>query len=138
MLNQPVCFTDGLRTRAQAAAIMRLGPVNLDARFEKQRPPSDAQTLASHLKSVETSGPDETAFRSIAFRFSERIVDGTIRDLVIAIDIVGRYRIDFTTTRDCYPESTRRCTRLTPIDLRAARSTSRAWWRRARRVRPCQ
>jgi hypothetical protein len=41
------------------------------------------------LKSVEASGPDETAFRRNAFGLSERIVDCAIRNLVIAIDILG-------------------------------------------------
>jgi hypothetical protein len=43
----------------------------------------------AHLKRVETSGPDETAFGRIAFRFTESVVDGTIRKLVISIDVLG-------------------------------------------------
>jgi len=60
------------------------------------------KSTRAQLKSVETSRPDETTFRGVAFGLSEGIVDGTIRDLMIAIDIVGGYRIDFTPTRNGY------------------------------------
>jgi hypothetical protein len=43
----------------------------------------------SQLKSVETSRPNKTAVRRNAFGLSERIVDCAIRNLVIAIDILG-------------------------------------------------
>jgi hypothetical protein len=56
--------------------------------------------IHTHLESVETSGPDKTAGGSIAFRFSERVVDRTIRDFVIPLDVLGRYGIDLTAGRN--------------------------------------
>src|SRR6185295_5919590 len=55
----------------------------------------------SQLKSIETSGPDETAFGCIALRFSQCIFNGAVSDLVIAIDVVWRNGFNFPTCRDC-------------------------------------
>src|ERR1043165_4256861 len=58
------------------------------------------EALRSHLKSIETGRPDEATFSSIAFRFSERIVDGSIGNNVIAIDVFRRDNVDFTASCD--------------------------------------
>src|SRR6185503_6927655 len=57
------------------------------------------KAIRTHLKSVETGGPDETTYGCIAFRLTERVVDRAICDLVIALDILSRNCIHFTAGR---------------------------------------
>ena len=58
------------------------------------------KSTRAHLERVETGGPDESASSGIALCFRECIVDGAIRNLVIALDVLSRYCVDFTAGRD--------------------------------------
>jgi hypothetical protein len=53
-------------------------------------------TTRIRLKGIQSGGPDKAAIGGVTFCSHERIVNGAIGNLMIAVDLIVRNRLNFT------------------------------------------